>query len=252
VEDGEALEKREATVKTTTKGPWVIPAWRTAVFAVLGLGTLYFCVTAPATVAGDSSGVTMHLPDRVLDFYGRREVASEAELRVLPDDTEFAKMLYVSREPFAEAMSLISCSIVLSGKDRSSIHRPQVCLDAQGWSFDSMDLVPVDLNNGEKLRVTKLALSRKEELASGRLITRRALYLYWFVGKDLAIPDSKTRVILTAWDNVFRNVNHRWAYVSVMAPITEGIQFDGKSEVETQEMLEHFMQEAVPAFQTAY
>jgi hypothetical protein len=229
-----------------------IPAWRTLVFFFLGAGTWYFCVTAPDTVAGDSSGVSMELPDRVLEYYGRREGASPEEKDILPEDTEFEKMLYFAKVPFTESVDVISCSIVLSGKDRRSIHRPQICLAAQGWSFEKAEVIPVALSNGKTLRATRLSLSRKDKLAGGQSITRRALYLYWFVGKDVTMPDSKSRIILTAWDNVFRNINHRWAYVSVMAPITEGMRFDGKNEMETERMLEELMYDVVPQFQKTF
>jgi hypothetical protein len=246
------MEEVQSIKEVKGAGYWRIPAWRTVAFCLLSLGTWYFCVTASETVAGESSGVVMELPERVLEFYGRSEEASEAEKEILPDDTEFEKMLYFAKAPFTESVDIVACTIVLSGKDRRSIHRPQVCLAAQGWTFDSTEVIPLDLSNGKDLRVTKMALSRKEKLASGQTITRRALYLYWFVGKDVTIPDSKTRVILTAWDNVFRNVNHRWAYVTVMSPITEGLRFDGKDERETEDMLEEFISETVPQFQRTF
>ncbi|MEM7145286.1 MAG: exosortase-associated EpsI family protein [Verrucomicrobiota bacterium] len=245
----EAMEE----AKTVSGTEWRFPWWRTLLFCGLAIGTWYFCVSAPETTAGESSGVLMELPNRVMSFQGRPEAVSQAEKDILPEDTEFAKMLYFTQSPITGAMEdLVSCSIVLSGRDRRSIHRPQVCLAAQGWSFGNAEVVPIILSNGKELRVTKLALSRKEKLPGGRSVEHRALYFYWFVGRDVTIPDSKTRVLLTAWDNVFRNINHRWAYVSVMSPITEGMRFEGKDEAATEAMLADVISAVVPQFQTAY
>ncbi|MEM8955769.1 MAG: exosortase-associated EpsI family protein [Verrucomicrobiota bacterium] len=247
------VDMADGVIVDEEKEMWGLPWWRTVVFFVLALGTWYFCVSAPETAAGESSGVVMELPARVLSFLARPEAVSQAEKDILPKDTEFAKMLYFTQSPITGAMEdLVSCSIVLSGRDRRSIHRPQVCLAAQGWSFGNAKIVPVTLANGETLRTTRLSLSRKEKLPGGQTVERQALYYYWFVGKDVAIPDSKTRILLTAWDNVFRNVNHRWAYVSVMSPITDGMRFDGKDDVETEAMIKEFLYESVPQFQKTF
>ena len=78
----------------------------------------------------------------------------------------------------------------------------------------------------------------------------RAHYLYWFVGKDVTTPSHLRRILLTSWDNVARNVNHRWAYPSVMSLITENIEgAPGRGSEETREMLVDFIRELAPAFQ---
>jgi len=55
---------------------------------------------------------------------------SEAELHVLPSDTRFDKRRYV-----AEDGTWHLVSAVIGGSSKSSIHRPELCLPAQGFQM---------------------------------------------------------------------------------------------------------------------
>jgi exosortase len=151
------------------------------------------------------SGVTMKLPDSVPGYLGFDETVSDAEVRILPLDTEFAKKRYIGAAPIN-----IDCEIVLSGATKSSIHRPQVCLVAQGWKIAEERTKELTLPDGQKQKVRVLNISRANDSNS-----YEGLYIYWYVGKDRTTESNLERILLTSWDRVVRRVNHRWAYVTV-------------------------------------
>jgi exosortase len=158
------------------------------------------------------AGVNMSLPDSLPGYLGFEEAPSEAELHILPKDTEFAKKRYVGSAPVD-----VRCEIVLSGAAKSSIHRPQVCLIAQGWTIYQEQTIPITLANGHSQEVRVLTIGRKEE---GKVFT--GYLIYWYVGKDRTTADNFKRILLTSWDRVVRRVNHRWAYVTISGALPGG------------------------------
>ena len=67
----------------------------------------------------------------------------------------------------------------------------------------------------------------------------------------MTTPHHWSRVFLTRFDRITKNLNHRWAYVIVMSVVTEGYLPMGKNEAQTIEMLKHFTAEAAPSFMRA-
>ena len=55
---------------------------------------------------------------------------SEAELTVLPADTQFDKRAYRSEDG-----TQFNVSVVVGGRSKSSVHRPELCLPAQGFQM---------------------------------------------------------------------------------------------------------------------
>jgi len=158
------------------------------------------------------AGVNMSLPDSLPGYLGFDEAVSEAELHILPKDTEFAKKRYVGSAPVD-----VSCEIVLSGAAKSSIHRPQVCLVAQGWTIQQERTIPITLANGQSQDVRVLTIGRKEGSQSFT-----GYFIYWYVGKDRTTAYNFKRILLTSWDRVVRRVNHRWAYVTISGALPAG------------------------------
>ncbi len=66
----------------------------------------------------------------IAGFTSERIEPSEAELNVLPNDTVIVKRRYEA--PNGEWMAV---SLVIGGKSKSSIHRPELCLPAQGFAM---------------------------------------------------------------------------------------------------------------------
>jgi EpsI family protein len=175
------------------------------------------------------------------NFSGKDQPLSEGEKSVLPKDTEIVKKFYSDA-----AGNVVNAQIVLSGAEKRSIHRPELCLPAQGWSINRREAIPVKLADGRTISVMKNSISRPVEISPGVTRTLNSFYCYWFVGKDISTPSHTTRILLTSWDRVVHRKNHRWAYVAVSAPILEGFKSGGKNDAETQAMISDFIGQLAP------
>ncbi len=132
------------------------------------------------------------------------------ERRILPDDTVILKKLY--QHPAGQN---VTASIVLSGADRSSIHRPQVCLVGQGQEILREWTHTVELEGRDPLTIVVLDMLRHGTLRDGREFEHHFYYAYWFVGKGRETHSHLMRMFWMAADRIFFNVSHRWAYISV-------------------------------------
>jgi exosortase/archaeosortase family protein len=184
------------------------------------------------------AGVNMVLPESIPGYLGFDEAPSTAELQILPLDTEFAKKRYVGGAPID-----VGCEIVLSGAAKSSIHRPQVCLIAQGWTIQEEQTVPITLSDGHIQKVRVLTIGRTEE---GKVYS--GYCIYWYVGKDRTTEDNYERILLTSWDRVVRRVNHRWAYVTISGILPGGVR-DSESSKRVLVDLESFTRDIIPLIQ---
>ncbi len=210
-----------------------------ALAALVVLGCIFG--TPPAKVS--KAGVEMHLPETALGFSGKNQPISEGERVLLPSDTEIVKKLYTN--PQGELMYF---QIVLSGVDRRSIHRPEICLTGQGWQVRSGEVIPVKLQSGHTLSVMVLDIFRPGRNSSkeGEV---EALYAYWFVSADAQTPYHFQRIARTSLDLLLHNKAHRWAYVIAMAPILQGHIPNGKNREETLQLVKDFIRETIPSFQ---
>ena len=125
-------------------------------------------------------------------------------------------------------------------------------MPSQGWRIKGR--YPHDFKVGEKtIRATVLVVGRDEQLPSGEVVERVALNVYWFVGKDMTTHSHIQRVWKTSWDNVFRNVNHRWAYVTVNATIPASLDpRSEEGEKETLDRVGEFVAAIAPKFQKSF
>jgi len=215
---------------------------------VLGLTllTLLVCALVPEPKAGGEAGVVMELPDHVGDLYALPEDVTPAELYILPKDTTFARDTYglIGTPPGPRR---ILCSIVLSGAERRSIHRPERCLPGQGWRIDSSHTENIALASGHDLPVTALLLER-QVTSNGTTFLLHQYFLYWFVGKDITTSSQTYRILMTYWDMLAHRVNQRWAYVIVSKDISRDWDPNGQSPEQTLAQLKQFIHDSVPYF----
>lgn len=216
--------------------------------------TLLLCQFSPAMKGGDEAGVLAELPMVAGDFVGESEAPSEMEISLLPSDTIIVKRAYRTPGRAIGNRDLAQASLVIAGNDSRSIHRPEVCLDGQGWTLTDSRVREVKLFTGEVLQVRDLAIVREVLLSNGTKMPLRAHYIYWFVGADVTTPSNLERQLLSFSDNILRNVNHRWAYPSVMAWVTEGLPPEKtgqrmRSDEETVTMLLNLVRTLAPKFQ---
>jgi hypothetical protein len=230
--------------KTTTVAG-ADPLKAIVVLALLGV-TLLICRIAPPVQAGGETGVVMELPEQVGDLQAFPEEVTKAELEILPSDTTFARKTYGL--PSSDRAQRILCSIVLSGREKRSIHRPERCLPGQGWRIDSSQVVNVPLESGHNLQVMALLLERPATLQDGRTIRLQSYFLYWFVGKGMTTPSQLHRILMTNWDMLVHRVNQRWAYVIVQDLILKGLTPDGLGPDQTLEVLKKFIHDSAPFY----
>lgn len=216
--------------------------------------TMLLCQLSPAAKGGDEAGVLAELPRVAGDFVGESEAPSERELELLPADTIIVKRAYRTPGRRVEERDLAQASLVIAGSDSRSIHRPEVCLDGQGWTVTDSRVHEVKLISGAVLSVRDLSIVREVLQNDGTKLPLRAHYVYWYVGADVSTPSNLERQLMTLSDNVFRNVNHRWAYPSVMARVTDNLttQQSGerrRDDAETVTMLLNLIRTLAPKFQ---
>ena len=138
---------------------------------------------------------------------GKLYTNSLAEERLLPADTRLVRRRYVA--PGGEQFFV---SIVISGAERQSIHRPQVCLVSQGNTIVDQRVLPVPVPGRPPLEVMLLDLSPASAAAGAP-----SCYAYWFVTQGRETPSQLKRLAWMAYDSIVRNTRRRWAYITVSA-----------------------------------
>jgi len=135
---------------------------------------------------------------------------SLAEKMVLPKDTVIRKKQYVNVS--GEGMFV---TIVLSGAEQRSLHRPQQCLPAQGHVIEAKRSFRIELPERDPLEVALLDLRKSVTLSGGGGIHQRSLYAYWFVGGRRETSSHLERLYWMSKDRILRGVAPRWAYITV-------------------------------------
>lgn len=134
---------------------------------------------------------------------------SFAEYEQLPKDTQFLKGMYTNA-----AGEEAYVSIVLSGRERESIHRPERCLVGQGNSIESSAVLQVPLAGQAPLGVMVLETTRPLDVRSGKRVMN-GYYAYWFAGQGRVTPYHWERMFWLGWDRIVHSIAHRWAYIAI-------------------------------------
>lgn len=217
--------------------------------AILGVTILLTSLTADVTKASEPGirliNGQLFLPDMVGDWIGgAMEGLSEAEKRILPADTGGIRRRY-SRPGKGE----VTCSVILAGRDVTSIHRPELCLPGQGWNiqWEQVETIRVPGLRGGELKVMRMDAAHTVTLA-GPNRPARAIFIYWFVGKDRVTPYHWQRIFWTTRDRVLRNLNHRWAYLLIATPVRpeETAEAQARAQAEAMQLLGEFVAELYP------
>ena len=191
---------------------------------MLAVGEMFFLGRVAEGALGGGVGVRLaeggndpvELPAFVgTEWIGRRTEVTAVEREILPKDTGFSRRNYVN---VGDGRHGVFVSIVLSGKDRTSIHRPELCLVGQGWTIGDTREVMFEVEGGEGWTATLLETEMVEP-RSGRRIPARVAY--WFVSSEAATATHWGRFFHDAW-NRLRGRADRWAYVLVQTDATDG------------------------------
>jgi len=134
---------------------------------------------------------------------------SLAEYEQLPKDTEFLKGRYTNA-----ASEEVFASLVLSGRERESIHRPERCLVGQGNSINKSYVLEVPLAGRKPLGVMVLETSRPVDTHTGKR-ELPGYYAYWFAGQGRETPLHWERMFWLGWDRIIHSIAHKWAYIAI-------------------------------------
>jgi len=152
------------------------------------------------------------------EWAGAPVPVSEAEHAILPPDTGYSKMRYTS----ARGAPAVFVSIVLSGRDRTSIHRPELCLVGQGWTITGATRHRFSYPETDvTFPATILHVRRELQTARGAVAVPQ-LVAYWFVAGDEIVATQWQRMALDAWNRVAHRRVDRWAYVLMQTDAADG------------------------------
>ena len=146
---------------------------------------------------------------------GELEAITLAERTVLPADTEILKKEYTNA--FGH---VIAVSVVFSGYEQRSIHRPQQCLPALGHVIEGSRVVTVPVDGRSPLEVMILDLRRTMK-ANNETFVSSSAYAYWFTDGERETPSHYQRLLWMSIDRIFRNRIRRWAYVAISTGRTQ-------------------------------
>jgi EpsI family protein len=234
--------------RATSRGPSVIQL--AVVLAILGSGVLVTALTSSVTQVAEP-GIRLvdgkpFLVEQAGDWKGGPlEGLTEAERNILPADTEGVRRIYKDAQGHE-----VYCSVILEGKDVTSIHRPELCLTGQGWVLEKprVEQIPTPAAKNGLLPVSRLNATRNIRLENGRIALARSVFLYWFVGKDRVTASHPQRIMLTTIDRVLHNRNARWAYILIHVPMAADAAPGGTDNAEKQTMqtVTKFVQDIYP------
>lgn len=193
------------------------------------------------------AGIAMVLPDDLDGWTGSDAKVTEKELAGLAPDTGFKRRFYRDRDG-----NVMYVSIVLSGTDMAnSIHRPERCLQAQGWTPEKSQRVHIPQEGTKPLEITKLTDEQDFPGKDGKPLPVRNLNYYWFIGSHDVTASHWTRTLIDVKDRLLHGENQRWAYVTVATNITDNLLPDGRglNAQQTADLVEKFIAQLVPRFE---
>lgn len=220
----------------------------------------------PKSAQMQPSRLAKELPEEFGDWVGRPQEPGGREKNVLALDTEFERMDYANLDGTSPPVQV---SIVFSGKNLSqSIHRPEVCLRAQGWEFVSERYLEWEnlLPGGEVFPVKEIicrivATKADEEgkpvpqrLENGEIIYHWRVFYYTFLGHEKIMAGHYQRTGEDIKDRIFKGYDQRWAYVTISSFLTKKIHDQGVpigsleilDEEETKDHVKGFLKELLP------
>ena len=154
---------------------------------------------------------TVALPHQVLDYDSEPRPITSVELGWLPADTTYARRIYT-----ATNAPPLQVNVVMMGRDRSSIHKPQICLTGQGWLITSENESSIVLpDRTQPLPVWRMVAEQTRNV-NGRQQMVKAVYVYWFVADGYVTARHGQRMWWMAKNLLTTGTLQRWSYISVL------------------------------------
>lgn len=230
--------------------------WKLSIMVVVGLSLVWLI---PNSGDFKRSRLIENLPDRLVERKGVELEISAEERKILAADTTFSRKRYFDESKDAD--SFIDLSVVFSGKDiNNSIHRPEVCLKAQGWNFESEKYVSI-VSDGLTVPFKEIVCSRPRvknehrphKNTKGEVIVDRRVQYYTFIGTDKIVSGHYERTWEDVKLRVLKGTDQQWAYITISMDVTENITDDTKEVLyfnilnleQTKEALKTFKEQAM-------
>jgi len=167
--------------------------------AAVFVAALFWQASEPETVLCEAPAVT--LPE-IPGWTHEDLPPSEAETEMLPDDTIIKKRRYTASDG-----EWFVATVVIGGTSKSSIHRPELCLPAQGWRMEN----PRTATVGD-VEWRRLAISRGTGLPIG--------FMYTFYNQaGYATASHVKRIWRDVLDRSFLSRIDRWVMVTVSSSV---------------------------------
>ena len=237
--------KAETESPAKARGAWNIAA----AIVALAVGEMFFLHHLAMLPPRGATGVLL-APDEKnpaelpaflgIEWTGRPVAVTPTEREILPPDTGFSREIYFSHRDPSQQVFL---SIVLSGRDRTSIHRPELCLVGQGWTITGRGEHRFDYPSRSEasFSATLLRVQREAPALRGPTIVPQ-LTAYWFVCSDAVVATHWQRLVHDAWNRFTHARTDRWAYVLMQTDAADG-------ETAALARMQAVLRETLPAFQ---
>lgn len=130
---------------------------------------------------------------------------SEAELKTLPKDTVIFKRIYSD----AVTGHRYQVSVVIGGRSKSSVHRPELCLPAQGFELSDPHTIDVGVVGWRRINLRR---------GTGGY----AGFAYTYAnGTGFRTSSHLVRIFTDVWDRSILGRIDRWVAVSVTSSLSE-------------------------------
>ena len=133
------------------------------------------------------------------------DTVSLGERTILPPDTRFMKCNY--SDWLGDVWRV---TVVVNGKRRLSIHRPEICLPAQGMSIEGGHVAKFRLADGTTLPIHCMKVRSRDSVSDSRMG-----FAYFFVSARERVASHFGRIMISVKDRVFRRKVTRWAMVTL-------------------------------------
>ncbi len=146
-----------------------------------------------------------NIPLDIGEWKGEDVPINEKEIIHLPKDTEHFKRTYTKGE------TKILLAIVQSKSDRHSIHPPEACFPAQGWSISTPQPLKIHTDGDTFLNARRMDASFKGY---------QEMIVYWYQKENLRITNFPLIMFVTVRDLVLFGRSNRWAFIRLSSPLT--------------------------------
>lgn len=241
---------------------------------LLIIGGLFFVgiLLIPDAPTMRPSRLLKKLPAQFGIWEGKPREPGQREKKILAKDTEFERMSYSSSNYGKVPLEV---SLVFSGKNvNQSIHRPEVCLEAQGWQFVKERDVVFDgvLGSEEALPLREITCrfplhqqeaedARREPILTkdGEQAYSWRIFYYTFFGYEKITSGHYDRTFADMSSRIMGGYDQRWAYATFSVPVTkehadQGLRIDPTIDLldfrGAQKHVRNFLSELLPIMVT--